>query len=54
MQCKVFTADLSLLGGSKLAGNMAINKNIGGCTSAYLINQSVTGLFEQKVDLLSL
>ena len=47
------TADLSLIGGSKKAGNMAFPKSLGNVDSAFLINQSVTGLFEQKTDLLT-
>ncbi len=50
--CKPVTANLSLIKGSKNAGNMALSKIISNMRSAYLIHQSVTGLFEQKIDLL--
>lgn len=53
MQCKPLTADLSLIGGSKRAGNFQINKIISNFKRVFLINQSVTGLFEQKIDLLT-
>ena len=51
--CKPVTADLTLINGSKIAGNMALSKNITNAKSAFLIHQSITGLFEQKIDLLT-
>ena len=51
--CKPVTANLSLINGSKNAGSMALPKIISNAKSAYLIHQSVTGLFEQKIDLLT-
>lgn len=53
LQCKPLTADLSLINGSKNAGSFKINKVITNAKNAMLINQSVTGLFEQKIDLLT-
>ncbi len=52
LRCKPNAANLSLIGGSPQTGTIKINKIISGCKSAYLKNQSVTGLFEQTVDLL--
>lgn len=53
MRCKpTTTADLRMLGESKNTGKMRVNKIITNHKSAILINQSVTGLFEQKIDLL--
>lgn len=53
MRCKPRTiADLKLLGQSSNSGNIGVNKVISNFESAILINQSVTGLFEQKIDLL--
>lgn len=54
LQCKPITADLTLIGGSKAAGGIKINKMISKYSSAKLIHQSVTGLFEQEIDLLTL
>ncbi|NMA31568.1 MAG: type II CRISPR RNA-guided endonuclease Cas9, partial [Candidatus Methanofastidiosa archaeon] len=53
-RCKPLTADLRLIGGSKEAGSMKINKKISSYTSAKLIHQSPTGIFEQEMDLLML
>ena len=53
-QCKPVTADLSLIGGKKNAGKITVNRNISIYKSVYLVNTSVTGLFEEKVDLLTL
>ncbi len=50
MQCKPITANLKLIGGSSNAGLTTVNKNTM-MNSAYLVNQSITGLFEQKIDL---
>lgn len=64
-QCKVLTemlkltiignvkADLQLIGGSASSGVMFIPKKITDSKEFILINQSVTGLFEQKIDLLT-
>lgn len=53
LRCKpTTTADLRMLGKSKNTGKMRVNKIISKHKSAILINQSVTGLFEQKIDLL--
>lgn len=52
--CKSVTCNLELIGGKSKAGAFKIGKNISSLDSAYLYNQSVTGLFEQKIDLLKL
>ncbi len=52
--CKPLTADLTLIGGSKNAGRVKSGKKISSKESVFLINQSPTGLFETKVDLLKI
>lgn len=52
-KCDRTTADLTLIGGAKKAGNIQPMKTVSKCNSAYLINRSVTGLFETRVNLLS-
>lgn len=44
-------ANLSFIGGSKLAGNMAVSKNTVGKSKVVIINQSVTGLFETRKEI---
>ena len=52
LRCDIATtSDLKLINGSKNAGNMAINKNTIGKSKLILINQSVTGLFENRIEL---
>ena len=52
LRCDVETkADLSAVGGSKNAGNMAVNKNTFGKSKLILVNQSVTGLYENRTEL---
>ena len=47
------TADMRLIGGSGMSGKMLIGQNISKTISSwYLINQSVTGLYESRFDLL--
>lgn len=46
-------ADLVLIGGSAGSGKTQISKNISETEELYLINQSVTGIFENRVDLLT-
>ena len=45
-------ADLKQLCGKGTVGRISISKNLSAQTSAYLIHQSVTGLYEYKTDLL--
>ncbi len=47
-------ADLSLLGGGAKTGIMRINKKISEADEFILINQSVTGVYENRIDLLDL
>ena len=52
LRCDITTtADLSLIGGSKNAGNMAVSKNTVGKSKVVMVNQSVTGLFENRTEL---
>ena len=52
LRCDIETkADLTAIGGSKNAGNMAVSKNTVGKSKLVLINQSVTGLFENRIEL---
>ena len=44
--------DLKLIDGAGKSGKAAINKNISNLESAYLITQSVTGLYTKSIDLL--
>ena len=52
LRCKPNTANLSLIGGGARAGIICINKIITNCESVIMKNQSVTGLYEQTIDLL--
>lgn len=47
----ISTADLTMLGGSKNAGALAVNKNTVGKSNLEIINQSITGLFENRVEI---
>lgn len=49
-QCNALTSDLSLLGGGKGVAKISQNKKIDEA-SIFIIYQSPTGLFEQRVDL---
>ncbi|NBI65011.1 type II CRISPR RNA-guided endonuclease Cas9 [Clostridiales bacterium] len=52
LRCDITTtADLKIIKGSANAGNMAISKNTMGKSRLVLINQSVTGLFENRIEL---
>lgn len=51
--CNSATADLQKIGGSSKCGAAKISKNLSGCESVKLINQSVTGLYEEEIDLLT-
>ena len=64
-QCKVLSevlelsiigdtvADLKLIGGTANIGKIRTTNNISGCSEIKLINQSVTGLYENSIDLLT-
>lgn len=53
-ECNVVVSNLKLLGGVEKAGKLLMNKNIMKWSSIFLINQSVTGVFEQRINLLEL
>ena len=42
-----------MIGGSQASGSAAISKNIMKYSNVVLVNQSVTGVYEKKVDLLT-
>ena len=44
-------ADLTMIGESKQSGVMLISKNVAPDDSLYLVHQSITGIFEEKVNL---
>lgn len=46
-------ADLTVIGLSKATGVMKISKNVSGTDEFKLINQSVTGVYENSIDLLT-
>jgi len=52
--CSAASTNFELLGGGRQAGILKVSKNITDRAQAYIINQSPTGIFEQKVDLLRL
>lgn len=55
LHCNVLTADLRLIGLAKGAGSVKTNSKLSeikGVTSIKLIHQSITGLFEQQIELL--
>ena len=55
LHANVLTGDLSLIGGSKQSGTVTIsNKLQPKYKSCKLIHQSITGLFEQEVDLINM
>ena len=52
MRCDINTkADLTPVGGSAKAGSITINKNTAGKSRLVLVNQSATGLFENRIEL---
>lgn len=54
LKCKPNVADFSLIGGASRAGVISVNKIVSNYTSVVLKNQSVTGLYEQTIDLLKI
>lgn len=46
-------ANLLLVGGKEYSGALLFNKNISNFTTFQLINQSVTGVYEKRIDLLT-
>lgn len=53
-QCKPLKADLTLIGGTSNAGSVKSNKVISNYKSAKLVYQSVTGLYQQEINLLKI
>ncbi len=51
-KCNASKTDLKLIGGSANCGTLLIGKNITKCQKVELINQSITGIYEKKVNLL--
>ena len=47
-------ADLTLIGGSKSSGLMLMSKTVSSFDEVLLLTQSVTGLFEKRIDLLTI
>lgn len=50
----IVSADLTLVGGSGKTGVMLIPKKLTGAKEVKLINQSVTGIYENSIDLLTI
>ena len=46
-------ADLCMIGGAKKTGVTLTNKIVSDCREFKLINQSMTGLYENEIDLLT-
>ncbi len=53
-QCKYLGADLKLIGGGGRTGEIKVSKKLNLAKNVYMINQSVTGLYEQVIDLLTI
>lgn len=53
-QCQSTASNLKLIGGPGSAGILVMNSNITKCTRISIINQSVTGIFEKEINLLTL
>lgn len=51
-QCKSATSDLTLIGGGSRVGTLQYNKRISDLKSVKLVNQSITGLYQNEIDLL--
>lgn len=51
-KCDRQTSNLEFIGGAKSAGIVLYGNNLSKMKKAFLLNQSVTGLFETKIDLL--
>lgn len=53
-QCQSTASNLKLIGGPGSAGILVMNSNITKCKRISVINQSVTGIFEKEINLLTL
>lgn len=52
-QCQSVCANLKILGGPENAGKLVLNNNITNHKKITVLNQSVTGIYEQEIDLLT-
>jgi CRISPR-associated endonuclease Csn1 len=50
--CNAAYANFTELSGKGTRGRVELNKKVSALSSAYIIHQSVTGLYEHKIDLL--
>ena len=50
-QCRTSPADLNLIGGSKQSRTLFKNRDMMSYDSAFIIDQSPSGLFESRTDL---
>ena len=50
-QCQSVAANLSSIGGAARAGILLLNNEISRCGQIEIINQSITGFYEQVIDL---
>jgi hypothetical protein len=53
-QCKPITSNLTLIGASPNSGKIQIAKTISNCNTVILSSQSITGVKERVMDLLSI
>ncbi len=53
-QCQSGSANLKLIGGVERAGILTLSKNIISCKQISIINQSLTGIYEQEIDLMKI
>ncbi len=53
-QCQSGSANLKLIGGPASAGILYLNSNISDAGEILIINQSPSGIFEKRIDLLRL
>jgi CRISPR-associated endonuclease Csn1 len=51
-RCNAVYGNFKELSGNGIRGRIRMNKKISELSSAYMINQSITGLYEHRVDLL--
>lgn len=50
-QCNSVAANLKLIGGPASSGILVLNSDITTCKQISIINQSITGIYEQEIDL---
>lgn len=51
LQCNSITSDFTYIGGKNGKGRLKISKNLNNLNEIIIINQSVTGIYEQEIDL---